>query len=47
MRNNSSGVKNEDIKDWLLNRVLHSKHYDHLTETQLKILNQLKHVLTF
>ncbi|QNX34742.1 AAA family ATPase [Acinetobacter seifertii] len=42
MRNNSSGVKNEDIKDWLLNRVLHSKHYDHLTETQLKNLESAK-----
>lgn len=41
-RNNSSGINNEDIKEWLLNRILHSKHQNHLTETQKKNLEQSK-----
>lgn len=41
-RNNSSGISNEDIKEWLLNRILHSKHDNHLSETQLKNLELSK-----
>ncbi|RDA70451.1 recombinase RecF [Hafnia paralvei] len=41
-RHNTSGVKNEDIKEWLLNRVLHSAHKNHLSETQLKNLELSK-----
>lgn len=41
-RNNASGISNEDIKDWLLNRILHSKHENHLSETQLKNLELSK-----
>lgn len=39
---NNSGVENEDIKDWLLNRILHSAHKGHLTETQLANLEIAK-----
>ena len=42
-RTNASGISNEDIKDWLLNRVLHSKHDKHLSETQIKNLELSKH----
>lgn len=41
-RYNSSGVSNTDIKDWLLNRILHSNHENHLTQTQLKNLELSK-----
>lgn len=41
-RNNTSGLDNQDIKDWLLNRVLHSMHKNHLTDTQLKNLELSK-----
>ncbi|MGG4583330.1 AAA family ATPase [Serratia nematodiphila] len=41
-RNNTSGINNEDIKEWLLNRILHSKHEKHLSETQLKNLELSK-----
>lgn len=41
-RFNTSGLSNEDIKDWLLNRVLHSKHDNHLSETQEKNLELSK-----
>ncbi|WP_145599070.1 AAA family ATPase [Yersinia alsatica] len=41
-RNNASGISNADIKDWLLNRILHSKHDNHLSETQLKNLELSK-----
>jgi len=41
-RYNTSGLNNEDIKDWLLNRVLHSKHENHLSETQIKNLELSK-----
>lgn len=44
---NSSGIGNEDIKEWLLNRILHSKHEKHLSETQLKNLELSKNVLVF
>ncbi len=39
----SSGINNDDIKDWLLNRVLHSGQPDHLTDIQLENLNQAKY----
>lgn len=41
-RNNASGISNEDIKEWLLNRILHSKHKNHLSKTQLKNLELSK-----
>lgn len=41
-RNNTSGINNGDIKEWLLNRVLHSKHANHLSETQLSNLELSK-----
>lgn len=41
-RYSTSGVNNEDIKDWLLNRILHSKHEKHLSNTQLKNLELSK-----
>ena len=41
-RYSTSGVNNEDIKDWLLNRILHSLHEHHLTNTQLKNLKLAK-----
>lgn len=40
--NNNTGIQNEDIKDWLLNRILHSAHKGHLTETQLANLEFAK-----
>lgn len=40
--NNNAGIQNEDIKDWLLNRILHSAHKGHLTETQLANLEFAK-----
>lgn len=45
-RYNTSGLNNEDIKDWLLNRVLHSKHENHLSETQIKNLELSKKCLS-
>lgn len=41
-RNNASGISNEDIKEWLLARILHSKHDGHLSETQIKNLELSK-----
>lgn len=41
-RYNTSGITNSDIKDWLLNRILHSNHKNHLTVTQLKNLELSK-----
>lgn len=41
-RHNSFGVQNEDIKDWLLNRILHSRHEKHLSEAQLNNLDFAK-----
>ncbi|EPP1146948.1 AAA family ATPase [Yersinia enterocolitica] len=41
-RYNTSGISNVDIKEWLLNRILHSKHEEHLSETQLKNLELSK-----
>jgi len=41
-RYNSSGINNDDIKDWFLNRILHSKHEKHLSETQLQNLELAK-----
>ncbi|NEG79528.1 AAA family ATPase [Pantoea agglomerans] len=41
-RYNTSGITNEDIKDWLLNRILHSTHENHLTQSQLNNLELSK-----
>lgn len=41
-RYSASGINNEDIKDWFLNRVLHSKHENHLSNTQLENLELSK-----
>lgn len=41
-RMNSSGINNDDIKDWFLNRILHSKHENHLSEIQVKNLEFAK-----
>lgn len=41
-RMNSTGINNDDIKEWLLNRILHSGHEKHLSEVQLKNLEFAK-----
>ncbi|HFX6399027.1 AAA family ATPase [Acinetobacter baumannii] len=41
-RYNATGINNDDIKDWLLNRILHSGHEKHLSEIQLKNLEFAK-----
>lgn len=41
-RNNSSGITNDDIKNWLLNRILHSGHENHLSDTQITNLELAK-----
>lgn len=46
-RENTSGIQNEDIKDWLLNRILHSKHERHLTKIQLDNLELAKKCFGF
>ncbi|MDA5496019.1 AAA family ATPase, partial [Yersinia intermedia] len=41
-RYSTSGIDNEDIKDWFLNRILHSKHENHLSNIQLENLELSK-----
>jgi len=41
-RYSTSGVNNEDVKNWLLNRILHSKHENHLSNSQLENLELSK-----
>lgn len=41
-RDNISGLENSDIKQWFLNRILHSGHNNHLTQTQINNLELAK-----